>query len=270
MANNIDRAIEKLKQLTGKKKIILTRRGNKAIKFSLKAVRATGKTKLLIQDQGGWLTYAQYAKELGLGLVELKTDYGLVDINDLKNKINNKSILLINSMPGYFAVEDMKTIAEIAKKADTILINDAAGSIGTENARIGDIVVGSFNKWKPVDVGYGGFIATDEDYFGEMQSVFSEKFLAKLVDKLNNIDKRINFLKSTAKKIKKDLADFDIIHKKADCLNVIIRFSTEEEKEKILNYCKKNNLEYTICPRYIRVNKDAVSIEVKRLQNGRS
>jgi hypothetical protein len=168
-------------------------------------------------------------------------------------------------MPGYFAVEDMKLISEIAKKAGAVLINDASGSIGSENAKIGDVIVGSFAEWKPVDVGYGGFIATNEDYFGEMQGVFSQNFMEKLVKKLNGLNARIAFLKSKVKKVKKDLKDFEIIHKEHDGLNVIVKFNTEEEKEKILNYCRKNNLEYTLCPRYIRVNEDAVSIEVKRL-----
>ena len=46
--------------------------------------------------------------------------------------------------------------------------------------------------------------------------------------------------------------------------NVIVKFNTDEEKEKIINYCDKNELEYTLCPRYIRVEENAVSIEVKR------
>ena len=48
---------------------------------------------------------------------------------------------------------------------------------------------------------------------------------------------------------------------------VVIKFTTEEEKEKIINYCGNHNLEWTECPRYIRLNKPAISIEIKRLQN---
>ena len=261
----MEEVIEILKQLTGKKKIILTRRGNKAIKFSLKALASAGKTKLFIQDQGGWMTYPQYAKDFGLGLIKLKTDYGLIKINRIKDQIDNKSILLINSMPGYFAVEDMKTLSEISKKAGAVLINDASGSIGSENAKFGDIIVGSFGKWKPVDVEYGGFIATDGNYFGDMESVFSANFVPILVKKLKNLKKRTEFLKSKAKKVKQALKNFEILHKEHDGLNVIVKFNNDKEKEKILNYCEQNNLEYTICPRYIRVEEDAVSIEVKRL-----
>lgn len=261
----MEEVIQMLKDLTGKKKVILTRRGNKSIKFALKALAAAGKTKLFIQDQGGWLTYAQYAKDFGLGLIELKTDYGLIKVNKINDQIDNKSILLVNSMPGYFAFEDMKILLEISKKAGAVLINDASGSIGNENAKFGDIIVGSFGKWKPVNVEYGGFIATDGEYLGDMESVFSANFVEILVGKLKNLKKRIEFLKSKTKKVKLDLKDFEIIHKEHDGLNVVVKFKDDEEKEKILNYCEKNNLEYTICPRYIRVNENAVSIEVKRL-----
>lgn len=262
----IDEIRQKLSVLTGKSEIILTRRGNKALKFSLKAL--AGQKKVLIQDQGGWLTYPQYAKELGFGLVELKTDYGLIDIDELKKVIDCDCILLVNSMPGYIAYEDMKKISEIAKHANAILVNDVSGSIGTENAKLGDIIFGSFGRWKPVNVGYGGFIAVDEEYFKqifkEMQSVFDEKFASKLNEKLEKLDKTINDFKSTAKKIKNDLEDFEIVHPDAEGFNVVVRFSTEKEKEKILKYCEQNDFEFTECPRYIRVNEKAICIEAKR------
>jgi hypothetical protein len=260
----MQKAIENLKSLTGKSKIILTRRGNKALKFTLRALKDAGKTKILIQDQGGWLTYPQYAKELGLGLVELKTDYGLVDAGELKKKADSNSILLINSMPGYFAYERIVEIAKIAKKAGAVLVNDVSGSIGSKEAKIGDIIFGSFGIWKPLNVEYGGFIATDGDYLGDMQSVFDDKFVSKLMEKLEGMDARIKRMKETARKIKDDLNDFGIIHPDAEGFNVVVKFKDDEEKEKILKYCEQNGFEYTLCPRYIRVNENAVCIEVKR------
>lgn len=260
----MEKVAERLRELTGKKHIVLTRRGNKAIKFSLEALKNQGKRKVLIQDQGGWLTYAQYAETFKLEVVELKTDAGLVDSDNLKSKADADSILLINSMPGYFVMENMEKIYDIAKQADALLVNDASGSLGSAQARVGDIIVGSFGKWKPVDAGYGGFIAFDEDYFGEMESVFPQERLPLLLEKLEHIDQRIKGLKELSQKVKNDLKDFDVIHRDGEGFNVIVRFKDEQEKEKIINYCDENELEYTLCPRYIRVNEEAVSIEVKR------
>lgn len=261
-----DKIISKLKELTGKSRIILTRRGNKALKFTLKALRA--QKKVLMQDQGGWITYPQYAEEFKFELVRLKTDYGLVDIEDLKEKIDCDCVLLINSMPGYFVFEDMKTISEIAKDANAMLINDVSGSIGSGNAKFGDIIFGSFGKWKPVDVGYGGFIATDEEIYKcvlmEMPSVFEEKFVQKLLEKLEGMEPRIKKMQALAAKIKSDLKDFEIIHPEQKGFNVVVKFKDEKEKEKILKYCEKEGLEFTECPRYIRVNEKAICIEAKR------
>ena len=98
---------------------------------------------------------------------------------------------------------------------------------------------------------------------------FDEGYLPQLLAKLKTIKKRYELFNKINKKIKKDLKDFNILHKDKAGINVIIKFNDNQEKEKIINYCDKNNLEYTICPKgifgHIRVNCDAISIEVKRL-----
>ena len=76
---------------------------------------------------------------------------------------------------------------------------------------------------------------------------------------------RIAMYERVNKKIKNDLKEFDVIHRESKGINVIVKFKDDEEKEKIINCCKTNSYEYTVCPRYIRVNENAVSIEVKRL-----
>jgi hypothetical protein len=229
--------------------------------------------KMLIQDQGGWITYPQYAKELGFELVEIKTDYGLIDLAELGKKADKDSIVLINSMPGYIAYENMKKISEIAEQANATLVNDASGSIGSEEGKAGGIIFGSFGRWKPLNAGYGGFIAADGDVFrnilNEMGSVFDEKFAPKLLEKLEKLDERTKFLKNEAKKVKKEIGDIEIressiIHLGAEGFNVAVKFKDEKEKEKILNYCKQKGYDYTECPRYIRVNEKAVCIEAKR------
>jgi len=266
MVDMRDEIITKLQSLTGKDKIILTRRGNKALKFILKAL--TTEKKVLIQDQGGWITYPQYAKDMKFELIELKTDYGLVDLEELKGNVDCDSIVLINSMPGYFAYEKMEEIAKICTEANATLVNDVSGSIGSSEGKFGDIIFGSFGRWKPLNAEYGGFIATDEgihkDVLGEMPSVFEEKFVSVLFDKMKKLNSRIEHLKETASKVKEDLKDFDVIHRGHEGFNVVVKFKDDSEKEKILKYCEQNDFEYTECPRYIRVNEKAICIEVKR------
>jgi dTDP-4-amino-4,6-dideoxygalactose transaminase len=252
---------EKLQELTGKKQIKLVESGDHAILSVLKSCKSIGKEKVLIQDQGGWLTYRDYPKKARLSVIELKTDYGILDLEDLKQKADEKSVLLINSLNGYFSEQPMEVISEICAERKCLLVNDASGSIGTELAKVGDVIIGSFGKDKPINLHYGGFIAHDS---GEFEGEFDASKLKALSDELDKLFAKLLAWETRNLKIKEDLRDFDVIHPESKGINVIVKFSSEDEKEKILDYCNKNDLPYTLCPRYIRVNCDAVSIEVKR------
>ncbi|TKJ17855.1 hypothetical protein CEE44_05030 [Candidatus Woesearchaeota archaeon B3_Woes] len=278
-----------LKDLTHKKNIIITRRGNASILEIIKLAKNLKKEKVLIQDQGGWITYKQYANKLGLMCIEIKTDYGLTNLEDLEKKADGKSIFIVNSLTGYYADEKMDKILKICNKKHCLLINDVSGSIGLKLAKYGDIMLSSFNQWKPINLGLGGFIAFDQkipsnyelvpetqklvqkffdikEYFNEFEEYeFKERDLKKLYQKIKDINKRHKFFTKKHNQIKQDLKKHQIIHPKKKGINVIIKYNNEEEKNKIIKYCEDNKLEYTECPRYIRVDEQAISIEVKRL-----
>ena len=254
-------AIKKLKELSGKDEIKLVESGDHAILSVLKFCKKQGKERVLIQDQGGWMTYRDYPKKAGLEKVELKTDYGIIDFDDLRSKADEKSVLLVNSLNGYFSEQDMFEIAKICAEKNCLLVNDISGSIGLESGKIGDILLCSFGRDKPVNLHYGGCIAADS---GDFEGEFDDSKLDMLNEKLNELFARQLRWDGMHWKIKADLKDFDIIHKDKPGINVVVKFSNEDEKKKIIEYCDENKLAYTICPRYIRVNCDAVSIEVKR------
>jgi len=252
-----EKCITKLKELTGKKYVLFTDKGNSAIKISLKYVKEIkNRESIWIPDQAGWMTYKQFTKKLKFDINIIKTECGFIEKLDVE-------CALVNSMPAYSFLLDMKNI-----NAD-FLINDISGSIGTEAARKGDIVVGSFNKWKPLDVGQGGFIATDDDgfvnFFNENFDREVENFYDKLYGKLEQLDKKLNYYKEKRTKILEELKEYDLLYKEKEGINIIVKFDDLKTKENLINYCERNNLEYTICPREIRVLCDAVSIEIKRL-----
>ncbi len=270
ITNKINNVKYCLKSLTSKSNIFFTDRGNTSILLALKLAKHIGKKKLFIQDQGGWLTYEQFAKKLKFEYHFLDTDYGIVQIKNLKQHIDKDSVLLINSLPGYFCVqENMKEIYELCKEKNCFLINDISGSIGKDVAKYGDLVIGSFGRWKPINIEYGGFIAFDnKEYNDFLKKNFSKElkdFYKELNDKLSNLSKRLKQFDKITTKIKKQLHEFEIIHKESKGINVIVKFSSLEQKMKIIDYCKLYNFEYTECPRYIRVMDNAISIEVKRL-----
>lgn len=262
--------LDLLKEYTGKKYIKLTNTGNSAVFLSLLIAKKLGKEEILIPNQGGWLTFKTFPIDLKLKIMEIKTNYGILDLGDLNKKIDNKSALLITNMAGYFAQNPIKEIEKICKDKNCFFILDNSDSIKCKENP--DIVFGSFGEWKPVNLHYGGFIGVDnKEYFEKIDREyflmfkFNEKFNEKLYFKLTELDKRMKMFFDLNKKIKRDLKDFDIIHKDKKGINVVVKFKDEKEKDKLIKYCNKNNLEYTICPRYIRVNEKAVSIEVKRI-----
>ena len=253
---------DKLKELTKHDNVVITSRGNTAIKAAVKG-------KLLIPEEGGWIEYKRIKE-----FEEVKCNDAVIDLEDLKEKLATGKFkaFLYQNPGGYFASQPMKEIYELCQKNGCLVILDVSGSIGTElcDGNYADIIVGSFGKWKLVEAHVGGFVSfKNHDLFEKVQAPGLEdpQSLLKIKEKLERLPERITFLRNKVKQIKEDLQDFEIVHKEDLGFVVVIKLATNEEKEEVINYCKKNELEYTICPRYIRLNQDAISIEVKRLQN---
>jgi len=254
-----------LKDLTQKRFVVFVKRGNTAIRLSLKLVGKLGYKEVLLQDQGGWLTYKQFCKKEKLKPVELRTKQGVLKPEALRGY--SDCALLINSMPGYAALQNMKPVSKVCGEKRIFLINDVTGSIGTPEAERGDIILGSFGDDKPVNLGHGGFIATNNyEHLGFLEDNnpdYNIDFNA-LLRKLNTLSKRINYYRLIRSKVLDDLKDYDIIHRKEDGINIIVRYYDDSERERLINYCDNEGLEYTLCPRTIRVKERAVCIEIKR------
>ncbi len=256
-----------LKAITGKKHVMLTDRGNTSIFLALRYAKSVGEKQIHIQDQGGWLTYRHFPGRLNLGLRVLETDFGMIRPGSLSS-----GCLLMNSMPAYSALHPMGSVERECKEKDILLINDASGSIGSPEGKAGDIIVGSFGEWKPVDCGYGGFVATDDDeVFSFMRERFHkplEPFYAELSRRLLDLPRRRKWLEEKNRKVKEDLKDHDLVFREETGFDAIARFNNAEEKESLVSYCIRNGFEHTMCPDYIRVLADAVCIEIKRCKDG--
>ncbi|MFP4112056.1 MAG: DegT/DnrJ/EryC1/StrS family aminotransferase [Candidatus Woesearchaeota archaeon] len=258
-----------LREITGEKNVYIMRRGNSAILYALRSAKNFGKKTVIIPDQAGWITYEQFPERVHLETIRLKTKDGMVDPKELDSVLsdNPDCAVILNSLAGYFVELPMQEIYSVCKKHDAILINDVAGSIGTKIAKseFCDIMVGSFGRWKPVNMGEGGFIGfNDEKYLYQKIEEFELNYNL-LFDKLRNLGERQEFLRSKAAEIKKELKGFDVIFPEKEGINIIVRFKNSVERKKIIGFCEARKLPYTQCPRYIRVLDDAISIEVKRL-----
>ncbi|PIN87295.1 hypothetical protein COV19_00225 [Candidatus Woesearchaeota archaeon CG10_big_fil_rev_8_21_14_0_10_44_13] len=271
----------RLKELTRHKHAKILNSGNSAILASLCIASRISKRKIvLIPDQGGWISFRKYPKKFGLEAVEVKTDRGLIDLEDLEKKTKDKdaAAFIVTSFAGYFAEQPMPEISKICRKNRCLLIEDATGAIGMSddslcNGKYSDIIVGSFGRWKPVNLGTGGFISTDKkEYFEKTEDIYPglefDGDAEKLLEKLEDAEKRTLFFLEKSKKIRKDLKKegFDVFHAEKRGLNAVVGFKNDAEKQKLIDYCSKNGYEFVLCPKDIRVDENAVSIEVKRLE----
>ena len=142
------------------------------------------------------------------------------------------------------------------------------------NGEYADMIVASFGRWKPINLEYGGMISTSNaELFEDIDDVFSTTNFYPCYDdliiRLKKVRQRISLMLAFAEEVKKDIEknfpDLKILHNDMRGLNVVIRFSNDEEKNQIEKYCESRLFEYVRCPKYIRVDEDAISIELKRL-----
>jgi len=268
--------LDLIKGYTGHKIVKLLSRGNAAIFSALFIAKKNNpKPFLLIPDQGGWISFQNYPQMLGFGLRTIKTNRGVIDLIDLEEKASSGSALILTSFAGYFAEQPLSYISNICKKHKCLIIEDASGSIGDSvlcNSEFSDIIVGSFGKWKPVNNEYGGFLAlSNKQMFEKAKDVFSADkfypFYDKLLVNLSKVSDRMIKNLELQSKVKKDLLELDlkVLHSDKRGLNVVVKPFKMDDRKKILSYCEKNNYEYVECPKYIRIEEDAISIELKRL-----
>ena len=288
-----NKIIKLLKEYVGHDYVAVVKRGNSAINSALSLVDK--KKKVLIPAEGGWIHYRTAPKMLGLDVDEVVCHNAKLDLVDLHKKLATKEFgaLLYQNPGGYFAEQDTKEIKKLGEEFGCLVILDVSGAIGTNMCRgeFADVVLGSFGKWKLVEAHIGGFISVaDKKVWAEVTNgpdvnvgygadedsgdgigleLFDDEFaLVKIYSKLKELPARIQFLSDICGRIVTDLKakNLDVFCPNDMGFVVVVKFDSIMEKETIINYCSMHNYEFTECPRYIRLNQKAISIEVKRLQ----
>ncbi|MFC1742313.1 DegT/DnrJ/EryC1/StrS family aminotransferase [Nanoarchaeota archaeon] len=267
-----------ISKYTKHKHVKLVQRGNAAILCALAITKKINpRAFLLIPDQGGWISFKTYPKMFGFDIRTVKTNRGLIDLIDLESKAESGAALLVTSYAGYFADQPMKYISKICRRYNCLLIEDAAGALGHEDLCDGDysdIIVGSFGRWKPINLEYGGFIscAKKECYEAGREIFSTTNFFPQfdiLLEKLKTADKRVKAMTKLAKAVKEDISKrlphLKILHKDLEGLNVVVRYADKKEKQEVLDYCEVNDYDFVECPAYTRIDEDAISIELKRI-----
>ncbi|MBI2665927.1 aminotransferase class I/II-fold pyridoxal phosphate-dependent enzyme [Candidatus Woesearchaeota archaeon] len=274
-----EKIIKKLQELTSHKDVEITSRGNSAISSALSILPKD--KKLLIPEEGGWIHYKIGPKKLGITVVEVKCNEAVIDLQDLEDKLKTKQFyaLLYQNPGGYFADQPIEQIFQLCKKYACLVILDVSGAIGTKlcDGKYADIQVGSFGEGKLVEAKVGGFISSNSEELFLKLDLFIEPLhdshsLEIILEKLQLLNSRIKYLTSIRKNIIADLHPFNISHRDDMGFVVVIKLDNPQaivsQRDEIIDYCQTHHLEWTECPRYIRLNQNAISIEVKQLSGG--
>ena len=251
----------------------LTSSGNNSIFVALSFIKGD----IIIPDQGGWHGFKQIAKFLGKEIVTLKTDLGLINPKNIDElDISDNSALIFTSFAGYAADQDIKSISRYCKNNGITTIEDASAGIGDEKELLGncknsDIVIASTGQPKIINVGSGGFIATnDENIFKESSpplklSKTNEIIASGIYEEINSVKENLQRTLNATDYLKKHIDN--TIHAKKRGVNLIIK--DDDAKQKTWELKKQLPIDKSgfinKCPNYNRVKTKAISIEIKNL-----
>lgn len=262
-------ASDKIKELTSHEEVKITSSGNNSIFIALSAIEGD----IIIPDQGGWHGFKQIAKFLNKNIVTLKTDLGLINTDYLDDlEVSENSALIFTSFAGYAAEQDTKTISRYCRNNNMISIEDASAGVGDANlGRFSDIVLASTGSPKLINVGSGGFIASDNPEIFRKTSLpqklskTSQIVCSGIDSELDNVKRNLKVTLNATDYLKKYIQN--TLHADKRGVNVII----PHEDAKSIAWDLKKRLTtdksgfITTCPNYNRVKEKAIAIEIKNL-----
>jgi len=262
-----------IKELTNSEYVKITSSGNNSILIALTSIEGS----IIIPDQGGWHGFKQIAKFLNKEIINLKTDLGIINPKTLDEiEIPEKSALIFTSFAGYSGEQDIKSIHKYCKNNNIITIQDASAGIGDERKCLGnnqysDIILASTGQPKLINVGNGGFIATNNKEIFDKSSISlklsktNEIICSGIYEEIKDVEKNLKDTINARSYLKKHITN--IIHAKKRGVNLIIQH--EKPKEKIWDLKKTLAIDKSgfmnACPNYNRVKTKAISIELKNL-----
>ena len=263
--------INKIKKLTKKDNVKITSSGNNSIFIALASVDGD----IIIPDQGAWHGFKQIAKFLNKNILILKTDDGIINTDYLNEMdIKDSSALIFTSFAGYSAEQDIGSINDYCLEKNILTIEDASAGIGDNQSRLGkhsDIILASTGSPKMINVGMGGFIASNNDEIFKKTSLpqklsKTSKIVCSGIDnELDYVKKNLEVTLNATKYIKKHIDN--AIHTSKRGVNVIIPHNDAKNKcwnlKKILTTDKSGII--TTCPNYNRVKQKAICVEIKNL-----
>lgn len=269
--NYEESCISKIKDLTTKENVKVTSSGNNSIFIALASVKGD----VIIPDQGGWHGFKQIARFLNRNVVTLKTDMGIIRADYLDDlEISDSSALIFTSFAGYAGEQDVKSITKYCRNNGILTIEDASAGIGDGEGRLGknsDIILASTGSPKIINVGSGGFIASDDDEIFRKTSMpqklskTSQIICSGIDNEIDNVGEKLELSLNATEYVKKHIPN--TIHADKRGLNVII---PNDDAKSICRNLKKSLTTdksgfITTCPNYNRIKQKAICVEIKNL-----
>ena len=263
--------IEKVKGLTTKEHALMTSSGNNSIFIAISAIDGD----IIIPDQGGWHGFKQIAKFLDKNLITVRTDAGLINTDYLDGlDISPNSALIFTSFAGYTAEQDIEGIVKYCRDNEITTIEDASAGIGDGEHKLGcrsDIILASTGSPKMINVGSGGFVATDNDEIlkstklPQKLSKTTEVICSGIDNEIDNVGKNLELSLNATEHVKKHIPN--TLHADKRGINVIIPHDDAKsicwDLKKELTTDKSGMI--TTCPNYNRVKQKAICVEIKNL-----
>jgi dTDP-4-amino-4,6-dideoxygalactose transaminase len=272
----VSAAEEIVAETTGHEYSKIVGSGNSAIL----AVMSNFKGKVMVPDQGGWSGFRKMANFKGIETIEVPTDKGIINPDVLDNYIKTQSpeALFITSFAGYMAEQLVKDLYEVCEDNGVLLVEDASGSIGDPEKRLGKgnhahVIIASTGTPKTVNVGSGGFITTDDKKLLDNSNYILKSLKADpvtcagIAEEMKKASEIVSSTMKSCEILKEKLKELKIYHRNKRGINVCI----SNDNPKKAGYNLRQSLKVdgggivTVCPRYDRIKEKAVCIELKNL-----
>jgi len=263
-----------IKTITGHEHVKIVNSGNSAVMAAMSNFNGP----LILPDQGGWTGFKKIAEILGLEILYIPTNLGIIDIELLQDFILEKrpEALFLTSFAGYMAEQPVEEIYQICDDHEVFLVEDASGAVGDPTGNLccgkhAHIIIASTGSPKIVNVGSGGFITSNNSKIFK-NNIHLYKTLrastvtcAGLLEEIQRASQIFSRTISACDFLKKELKF--VLHSKKRGINVCLPTyhpkSMASELRKSLNVHGGGLI--TTCPRYDRINLPAVCLEIKNL-----
>lgn len=245
---------------------IYTIRANQSIFFSFFLLKIYGIREIFVPDQGGWVSFKKYPSFLNLNKKILETNYGKPIIEKIENI--KDSALIICSSPGYLIeiTKELKEIKKVLNENNSFLIVDNSSGFIFK----GDIDLMSFGYYKPINLGFGGYLRINnqelfeiwqqnKDFFESLIKI-PKDFLEKFNKQLKILDKKLSIALDLNKNLKEVLSDYLSKEIEQNSLNLCLKFNNS-----LINKFAKNNIPFLKLPNYNRLKIKGISLEIKKM-----